>query len=125
MTTTSKKRMSKDVVRPDSSALWLIAALACVGWGLYLGLLPRGVRDRFRAARAELRLCRARKRLRTAEAELREADEYLAATGELLECYMEEFGALPVNPFARGAAEGSVSAEEWPEQIEEAGLRED
>ena len=37
---------------------------------------------------------------------------------------MEEFGALPVNPFARGAA-GDVAAEEWPEEIEEVGLRED
>ncbi len=124
MTRSSTRKVSNDDVRADTSTIWLVAALACTGWGLFLGLLPRGARDRFRAARAELRLLRARKRLRTAEAELREADEYLAVTGELLECYQEEFGALPINPFARGA-EGSVAVEEWPEEIEEVGLRED
>jgi hypothetical protein len=124
MTTTSKKGMSKNSVLDDSSTLWLLAALACVGWGLWLGLLPRGARDRFRAARAELRLLRTRKRLRTAEAELREADEYLAATGELLECYQEEFGPLPDNPFAAAAA-ADVPVEEWPEELSEAGLREE
>ena len=121
--TTSKKGASDDAVRLDTSTLWLLAALACAGWGLYLGLLPRGSRDRFRAARAELKLLRARKRLRTAEAELREADEFLAATGELLECYMEEFGALPVNPFAKVAA-GGVD-EEWQEELEEVNASED
>jgi hypothetical protein len=120
-TISSTRKVSNDVVPADSSALWLLAALACVGWGFYLGLLPRGARDRFRAARAELRLLRTRKRLRTAEAELQEADEYLAATGELLECYQEEFGALPVNPFAAG----DTAVEEWPEQLSEVGLRED
>jgi hypothetical protein len=124
MMTTSTKGMSKAAVLDDSSTLWLLAALACVGWGLWLGLLPRGARDRFRAARAELRLLRTRKRLRTAEAELMEADEYLAATGELLECYQEEFGALPVNPFAAADA-GALPLEEWPEQLSEVGLRED
>jgi hypothetical protein len=124
MTTTSKKGMSNDAVRSDTPTLWLLAALACVGWGLWLGLLPRGARDRFRAARAELRLLRTRKRLRTAEAELQEADEYLVATGELLECYQEEFGALPVNPFAAADA-GDAPLEEWPEQLSEVGLRED
>jgi hypothetical protein len=116
MMTTSKKGTSSKVVRPDTPTLWLLAALACVGWGLYLKLLPRGSRDRFRAARAELRLLRARKRLRTAEAELQEADECLAATGELLECYEEAFGPLPINPFA--AAAGVVD-EEWQEELEE------
>lgn len=115
-TRSSTRRASNAAVRSDSSAFWLVAALACLGWGLYLGLLPRGSRDRFRAARAELRLRLTRKRLRTARAELQEADEYLAATGELLECYMEEFGALPVNPFAKAA---DVAVDEWQEELEE------
>ncbi len=115
-TISSTRKASSDDVRSDSPTLWLVAALACLGWGLYLGLLPRGSRDRFRAARAELRLLRARKRLRTAEAELREADEYLAATGELLECYQEAFGALPINPFAAAA---DVVDEDWQEELEE------
>lgn len=123
MTRSSTRRMSNDVVRADTSTIWLLAALACVGWGLYLGLLPRGARDRFRAARAELRLLRTRKRLRTAEAELQEADEFLAVTGELLECYEEEFGPLPVNPFAAAAA--GVDDEEWQEELEEVNTSED
>jgi hypothetical protein len=36
---------------------------------------------------------------------------------------MEEFGPLPVNPFA--AAAGDAAAEEWQEVLEEVGLGED
>jgi hypothetical protein len=95
-----------------------VAAVSC------LALWTRARRDARRAAFAELRLKRTRFRLRAAEAELFEADEYLAATGELLDCYMEEFGPLPVNPFAPGVA-GDVTSEEWQEVLEEVGLRED
>ncbi|MET0625735.1 MAG: hypothetical protein ABW250_22560 [Pyrinomonadaceae bacterium] len=105
-------------------AFWLTAAAASAALVGCAVLLARVRRDTRRAAVAELRLRRTRIRLRTAEAELFEADEYLAATGELLECYMEEFGPLPVNPFAR-PAEGSVAGEEWQEVLEEVGLRED
>lgn len=121
MTSSSTRKASNAAVPKDSSAFWLLAALACLGWGLYLGLLPRGARDRFRAARAELRLRLTRKRLRMARAELREADEHLAATGELLDCYMEEFGPLPINPFAAAA---DVVDEEWPEELEGTSLKE-
>ena len=109
-------------MRARPFTFWLTAA---AGAGLVgcLALWARAKRDGRRAAFAELRLRRTRVRLRTAEAELFEADEYLAATGELLDCYMEEFGPLPVNPFA--AAEGSVAAEEWQEVLEEVGLGED
>jgi hypothetical protein len=97
------------------------ASAALVGCAV---LWARAMRDGRRAALAELRLLCTRKRLRTARAELQEADEYLAAQGELLDCYMEEFGPLPVNPFA-GAVAGEVAAEEWQEVLEEVGLRED
>jgi hypothetical protein len=111
-------------VRIRPFAFWLTAAAAGAAVVGCLALWARAKRDGRRAALAELRLRRTRVRLRTAEAELMEADEYLAATGELLECYQEEFGPLPVNPFAR-TAEGSAAAEEWPEELEEVGLRED
>lgn len=88
------------------------AGAACLAlWSSWRGAARR-------SALAELRLKLTRKRLRTAEAELQEADEYLAATGELLECYEEEFGPLPVNPFARPAA-GDGAREEWPEELRE------
>ncbi|HYY96072.1 MAG TPA: hypothetical protein VE713_16315 [Pyrinomonadaceae bacterium] len=101
-------------MRARSFAFWLTAAAA--GAACLALWSPRRRAER-RAARAELRLRVTRKRLRTARAELREADEYLAAQGELLDCYMEEFGPLPVNPFA--------AVEEWPEELAEVGLRED
>ena len=104
--------------------LWLTAAAASAAAVGCAVLWARAKRDARRAAFAELRLRRTRVRLRTAEAELFEADEYLAATGDLLDCYMEEFGPLPVNPFAPGVA-GDVAAEEWQEVLEEVGLRED
>ena len=110
-------------MRARPFSFWLTAAAAVAAGAACLALWARAKRDGRRAALAELRLRRTRIRLRTAEAELMEADEYLAATGELLDCYMEEFGPLPVNPFA--AAEGSAAAEEWQEVLEEVGLRED
>lgn len=125
MTTTrpSTRRTSKAVrIRPF--VFCRTAAAACSAAAACVVLWARARRDGRRAAVAELRLRRTRKRLRTAEAELLEADEYLAATGDLLDCYMEEFGPLPVNPFA-SAAEGSAAAEEWQEVLEEVGLRED
>ena len=105
-------------IRPIT--FWLTAAAAGVAAVGCLALWSRASR---RAAFAELRLGVTRRRLRTARAELQEADEYLAATGELLECYMEEFGPLRVNPFAAAAA-GDV-VDEWQEVLEEVGLRED
>lgn len=111
-------------MRARSFTFWLAAAAGGAAAVGCLALWASRRTLRRRAAVAELRLRRTRTRLRTAEAELFEADEYLAATGELLECYQEEFGPLPVNPFARTAAE-DVAAEEWPEALEEVGLRED
>ena len=111
-------------MRARPFTFWLTAAAAGAAVLGCLALWARAKRDARRAAFAELRLRRTRVRLRTAEAELQEADEYLAATGELLDCYMEEFGPLPINPFAQGAA-GDVAAEEWQEVLEEVGLRED
>lgn len=104
-------------------AFWLTAATASAALAGCAVLWVRARRDGRRAALAELRLLCARKRLRTARAELQEADEYLAATGELLDCYMEEFGPLPANPFATGIA-GDVG-EEWQEVLEEVVSRED
>ena len=101
-------------------AFWLTAAATGAALVGCLALWARAKRDARRAALAELRLGLTRKRLRTARAELMEADEYLAATGELLDCYMEEFGPLPVNPFPSGDA-----TEEWQDVLEEVGLRED
>jgi hypothetical protein len=111
-------------VRARPFTFWLTAAAAAAAAAACLALWTRAKRDGRRAAFAELRLRQTRIRLRTAEAELMEADEYLAATGELLECYQEEFGPLPVNPFARVAA-GDAEVEEWQEVLEEVGLRED
>ena len=111
-------------MRARPVAFWLTAAACGAAAFGCLALWSRAERDGRRAAIAELRLRRTRVRLRTAEAELMEADEYLAATGDLLDCYMEEFGPLPVNPFAVAGA-GDVAAEEWPEELEEAGLREE
>jgi hypothetical protein len=111
-------------VRIRPIAFWLTAAAAGAAVVGCLALWARAKRDARRAAVAELRLRRTRIRLRTAEAELMEADEYLAATGELLDCYMEEFGPLPDNPFAAATA-GDAAAEEWQEVLEEVGLRED
>jgi len=120
---TSTKEASKAVrIRPI--AFWLTAAACGVAAVGCLALWTRAKRDARRAAVAELRLLRTRVRLRTAKAELFEADEYLAATGELLECYQEEFGPLAVNPFAPPAA-GDVAGDEWQEVLEEVGLRED
>ncbi len=99
---------------------WLTAAAAGAAC---LALCASWRKSARRAAFAELRLRRTRVRLRTAEAELHEADEYLAATGELLDCYMEEFGPLRLNPFA-AASEGEV-VEEWQEVLEEVVPRED
>ena len=110
-------------MRARRFTIWLTAA-ACSALAACAVLWARAKRDGRRAAVAELRLRRTRVRLRTAEAELFEADEYLAATGELLECYMEEFGALPVNPFANAAA-GDAPLEDWPEELSGVGLRED
>ena len=107
-------------VRTRPFLFWLTAAAAGAA---ALALLASWRKSAGRAALAELRLGLTRKRLRTARAELREADEYLAATGELLDCYMEEFGALPVNPFATAA--GDVGDEKWQEELEEVGLGED
>jgi hypothetical protein len=118
----STRRMSR-VVRVRPFTLWLTAAATSVAVVGCLALWGRARRDGRRVAIAELRLLRTRKRLRTAEAELQEADEYLAATGELLECYEEEFGALPVNPFAKVAA--GVVDEEWQEELEEVNTSED
>lgn len=122
MKTSSTRRTSKSVRR--SCIFWLTAAAAGAGLVGCLALRARARRDARRAALAELRLTVTRKRLRTLRAELQEADEYLAATGELLDCYMEEFGPLPVDPFAPAVA-GDVAADEWQEVLEEAGLRED
>lgn len=108
-------------VRARSLVFWLTAAAAGAA---ALALCSSWRKSARRAALAELRLKVTRKRLRTARAELQEADEYLAATGELLDCYMEEFGPLPVNPFAPDASD-SVAGEAWQEVLEEVGLRED
>lgn len=105
-------------VRARRITLWL--AVAASG-AACLALCASWRKSARRAALAELRLLCTRKRLRTARAELLEADEYLAATGELLDCYMEEFGALPVSPLA--AAAGDV-LEEWPEELIETTRRE-
>ena len=102
----------------------LTAAAAAAATLGCLALWARARRYGRRAALAELRLLCTRRRLRTARAELQEADEYLAATGELLDCYMEEFGPLPFDPFAAGIA-GDAAADEWQEVLEEVGLRED
>lgn len=110
-------------MRARSFTFWLTAAAAGAAVVGCLALWARARRDGRRATFAELRLRRTRIRLRTAEAELIEADEYLAAQGELLDCYMEEFGPLPVNPFAAEAA--GDAAEEWQEVLGEVGLRED
>jgi len=110
-------------VRTRPITFWLTAVAASAAAVGCLALWARAKRDARRAAFADLRLRRTRVRLRTAEAELTEADEYLAATGELLDCYMEEFGPLPINPFAAANA-GDVAAEEWQEVLEEVGLRE-
>lgn len=105
-------------VRARRLTCWLTAAAALSAGAACIVLWVSGRKAARRAAVAELRLRRTRVRLRTAEAELQEADEYLAATGELLECYQEEFGPLPVNPFARAAA-GDGAREEWPEELRE------
>jgi len=117
---TPTKVRSNPAVHIRPIAFWLTAAAAGAGLVGCLALWAKARRDARRAALAELRLRLTRKRLRTARAELLEADEYLAATGELLDCYMEEFGPLPVNPFPSGDA-----AEEWQEVLEEVGLGED
>ena len=116
----SSTRETSKPVRARRITFWLTAA-AC--GAACLALLSQWRGDARRAALAELRLRLTRKRLRTARAELQEADEYLAATGELLDCYMEEFGPLPVNPFA--AAAGDVANEEWQEELEEVNVTED
>lgn len=108
-------------VRTRPFLFWLTAAAAA--GAACLALCASWRKSARRAAFAELRLRRTRVRLRTAEAELQEADEYLAATGELLDCYMEEFGPLPVNPFT--TAGGPAAGEEWPEELAEVGLREE
>ncbi len=111
----------------DAFTPWLTATLASAACLSCLALWSHGKRARRRAAVAELRLRRTRVRLRAAEAELREADEYLSATGELLEHYEETFGPLPLNPFARDAAQcpaaGAVDA--WPEELSGADLKGD
>ena len=94
----------------DPAAFWRAAMVAYLAGLCCLALWWSGREARRRAAVAELRLRRTRKRLRTAVAELQEADEYLAATGELLECYEEAFGPLPVNPFAEASAGGEEAA---------------
>ncbi len=114
----STRKRSK-AVRTRPFLFWLTAAAAGAA---YLALCASWRRSARRAAFAELRLRRTRVRLRAAEAELREADEYLAATGELLDCYMEEFGPLRLNPFAADAA---AVVEEWQEVLEEVVPRED
>jgi hypothetical protein len=122
MTTRTKAPSTKEkskAVRARPFIFWLTAAAAGAA---ALTLLASWRGDRRRAALAEFRLGLTRKRLRTARAELREADEYLAATGELLDCYMEEFGPLPVNPFAPAEA---FAGEEWPEELMETTRRED
>jgi hypothetical protein len=119
----STRGRSKAIARIRPIAFWLTAAAACSALAACAVLLTRVRQDGRRAAVAELRLRRTRIRLRTAEAELMEADEYLAAMGDLLECYQEEFGPLPVNPFA-AAGGGGVTREEWPEELEEVGPRE-
>lgn len=110
--------MRSKAARARPFIFWLTAAAAGAA---ALALCSSWRRAARRAALAELRLGLTRKRLRTAEAELREADEYLAATGDLLDCYMEEFGPLRVNPFA---VAGDV-VEEWQEELKEVGLGED
>jgi hypothetical protein len=109
-------------VRTRPIAPWFAAAAAGAALAACAVLWARAKRDGRRAALAELRLLCTRRRLRTARAELLEADEYLAATGELLECYQEAYGPLPVNPFAPAE---DVAAEDWPAELEEVGLRED
>jgi hypothetical protein len=119
----SSTRVRNKAVRARPFIFWLTVAAAGAAVVGCLALWARVKRDGRRAAIAELRLQRTRVRLRTAEAELLEADEYLAATGELLECYEEAYGPLPFNPFA--TAEGSAAGEGWQEVLEEVGLRED
>jgi len=116
-------RGASKAVRARRLAFRLTAAAASAGLAGCLALWARAKRDGRRAALAELRLLCTRRRLRTARAELQEADEYLAATGELLECYEEAYGPLPFNPFATGVA-GDMG-EEWQEVLEEVGLGED
>jgi hypothetical protein len=112
--------MSNVAARARRITFWLAAA-ACGAACLALWASWREAARR--AALAELRLRCTRKRLRTARAELMEADEYLAATGELLDCYQEAYGALPFNPFAQDAS--ADVGEGWQEVLEEVGLRED
>src|SRR5215213_5195549 len=116
----STREVSNVAVCARRITFWLTAAVALSAGAACIVLWASGRKAARRAAVAELRLRRTRVRLRTAEAELFEADEYLAATGELLECYQEAFGPLPVNPFAR-PAEGSAAREEWPEELREEG----
>jgi len=111
-------------VRARPPAFWLTAAACGAAAVGCLVLWARAKRDARRAAFAELRLRRTRVRLRTARADLMEADEYLAATGDLLECYQEAYGPLPFNPFSPAPA-GDVPDECWQEVLEEVGLRED
>ena len=108
----------------DPAAFWRAAWLAYVAGLCCLALWWAGRDARRRAAIAELRLRRTRERLRTAVAELQEADEYLAATGELLECYEDAYGPLPFNPFAP-APSGEEAGDEWPEELGEVVHREE
>jgi hypothetical protein len=111
---TSTKGKGK-AVRARRPAFWLaVAAVGAASLGC-LALWARVKRDGRRAAFAELRLLRTRRRLRAARAELQEADEYLAAQGELLDCYEDQFGPLPFNPLAAAADE--LPGEEWPEEL--------